>query len=334
MKTKLKWILIAQAVVCVVANIMVLLFGDSTASIIAFPFEQIGMGLRALSTWGAAGNAVAFVCYILFCLTPLAYFMRRMRKHSIHAEDGLLILLTIALFVVIYMMINPADIARHLGFPESVSFGKATFGVMLYSILAGYLILRALRSLKSSNTNSIFKYLRILLAAVCVALIFVALGTELSTLIGSLKEMTLHNSNTMPDFFPIFINVAFDSGLLWSYLSLILQYSVRILPFIFGIVIVFLGLDLVTALETDPYGLAVAASARKMGRACQNSIVTIILAQIGMNVLQFALGLQSRYSSFVLNIPLSSILFMMSAMLLVEYFEKARQLKRDNEMFI
>ena len=115
---------------------------------------------------------------------------------------------------------------------------------------------------------------------------------------------------------------------------LVTQYLVNILPAILAIVIVFSGIDLVNALAADPYGEAVVKAARKTGRVCRYTVVAIMLSQIGVNVLQFAFGSQIRYSDYTLNIPLLSVIFVLAAMVLAGYFEKARQLKADNDLFV
>ena len=59
-----------------------------------------------------------------------------------------------------------------------------------------------------------------------------------------------------------------------------------------------------------------------------------MLSQIGVNVLQLALGSLIRSSHYTLSIPLLSVVFVLAAMLLAHYFEQARRLKDDNDMFI
>ena len=55
------------------------------------------------------------------------------------------------------------------------------------------------------------------------------------------------------------------------------------------------------------------------------------LSQISVNVLQL-MGLVAP--AITLSIPIVSVVFVLIAMLLANYFEQVRQLKSDNEMFI
>ena len=42
------------------------------SAVVAFPFEQLALGLRALSCRSRAGDAAAWVIYCAVCLLPLA----------------------------------------------------------------------------------------------------------------------------------------------------------------------------------------------------------------------------------------------------------------------
>ena len=321
MKQKLSVLLVCEALACTVLCLFAGLFADAFTSLFAFPFEQIGAGLRALSTSGTAGNIIAVCLYGTVSLLPAAYLVLRIRKGRAYAEDGLLALLSIVLFVVIYLMINPAYIARHFASAEILGASKAFLGATVYSIAAGYLILYALRIFKNSGTGSVYKYLKILLSAVCVVLIYGIFGTGLMGLIDSFGQLTAGNTAPGQNLGP-------------SYVFLILQYLVGVLPLFLEIVIVYSGIALLQALEKDPYSKAVTGSAQKIGRICRYAVAAIMLSQIGVNVLQLALGSLVRSSHYTLSIPLLSVVFVLAAMLLAHYFEQARRLKDDNDMFI
>ena len=194
MKRKLSILLVWEAIACAALCLFAGLFENAFTSLFAFPFEQLGAGLRLLSTSGTAGNILAICLYCILCLLPAAYLVFRMRKGRAHAEDGLLPLLSIILFVVVYLMINPADIAGHFGAAEILGTGKAFLGATVYSIAAGYLILYALRIFKNSGTGSVFKYLKILLSALCAVLIYGIFGAGLMRLIDSFGQLSAGNT--------------------------------------------------------------------------------------------------------------------------------------------
>lgn len=276
--------------------------------------------------------------YVSLCLAPAVYLAVRAIKHRSHAEDWLLALLSAVLFAVLYLMINPADISKHFMFGSEVTGGLKSFlGVVAYSVIAGYLILRAMRFFTDNEASSIYKYLKILLAVVCVALVFSIFGTGLTSLIGSFDTLAAGNTSSGHDVLSDIMfsgNENFNQDLSLSYVFLVLQFLVNVLPNFLGLIIVFSGIGLITALAVDPYGEAVAALARKTGQICRRVIAVIMLSQICLNVLQLALGSLVLSRNYTLIIPLLSIVFMLVAMLLAGYFEKTRQLKADNDMFI
>lgn len=109
--------------------LIVLLGGEATpwqAGLLSLPFAQIGAGLRALSLSGAIGNSIAVVLYLLLSLVPVGILVWRSRCRRLVPEDSLLVGLSLFLFVMFYVMINPGEIpllltgdGRGPGSPES-----------------------------------------------------------------------------------------------------------------------------------------------------------------------------------------------------------------------
>ena len=63
-------LLSVEAAACVLFCILQRSLSGLFSTLIAFPFEQIGAGLRVLSLSGAVGNVVAILLYMLLGLTP------------------------------------------------------------------------------------------------------------------------------------------------------------------------------------------------------------------------------------------------------------------------
>lgn len=63
-------LLSVEAAACVLFCILQRSLSGLFSTLIAFPFEQIGAGLRVLSLSGAVGNVVAIILYILLGLIP------------------------------------------------------------------------------------------------------------------------------------------------------------------------------------------------------------------------------------------------------------------------
>ena len=63
-------LLSVEAAACVLFCILQRSLSGLFSTLIAFPFEQIGAGLRVLSLSGAVGNVVAIILYMLLGLIP------------------------------------------------------------------------------------------------------------------------------------------------------------------------------------------------------------------------------------------------------------------------
>lgn len=337
MSRKLKWILLFEAGVLVMYTTLELTFTNAFSAISAFPFEQIGLGLHALSNAGMVGNIIAIVVYCGFCLAPTAYFAMQLHKKRSYIGDWLLVVLSVLLFAVMYLMVNPAYIARRFGFLGETSFVvKAFCGVVVYSVVAGYLVLRAVHFIANHETGSMYKYLKGFLAAVAICLVFDIFSTGLTSLIASFDSLTAGNvswhSHRLIDH--LIDDPWFGQDLALSYIFLVLQWLVSVLPDVLGIIIVFSGLELIFVLEEDQYSEDVTKTARKMGQVCRRVVIVIMLSQICINLLQLGLGSLVLSSNYTLNVPLLSVVFVLAAMLSARHFETTRQLKIDNEMII
>ncbi|NLC44884.1 MAG: hypothetical protein GX783_11485 [Clostridiales bacterium] len=321
LKSLLKTILAIEALAFLLISIFGKFFENAFTSLFAFPFEQLSMGLRFLSTSSAIGNVIAIILYSVICILPTVYYIFRAFKNSANTEDKLLILISVLLFPIIYLMINPAYIGRHFGAFELIEMNKSLLGVTIYSTIIGYLILRGLRIFNNSEAKSILKYMKVLMFIICIVLIYAIFGSGFSSLLSSMRQLMVDNTDL-------------GQNLFLSKLFLILQNIVSILPFILQIIIIFSGFELIDALNKDPYSDDVVISARKTVNVCRNTIVAIMMSQITINILQFVLGSKVRSSHYTLSVPLMSVVLVLAVMLLASYFEQVKSLKEDNDLFV
>ena len=86
---KRRWIaaFAAEGVLC--AGLTLLLNGSAAADagLMAFPFAQIGAGLRALSLMGGVRNVLAIMLYAAVSLLPAGLLAAVCRKRKPVAED-------------------------------------------------------------------------------------------------------------------------------------------------------------------------------------------------------------------------------------------------------
>ena len=95
-------LLSVEAAACVLFCILQRSLSGLFSTLIAFPFEQIGAGLRVLSLSGAVGNVVAIILYMLLGLIPAGIWgFLHWRKKS-EPLDIMLLVISALLFVTLY----------------------------------------------------------------------------------------------------------------------------------------------------------------------------------------------------------------------------------------
>ncbi len=294
--------------------------GTAAAGLFSFPFEQVGRGLRELSLSGAAGNVLAIVLYLGICLIPAAALAVMSARRKLHPEDGLLAVLSVLLFYVLYLMINPGLLGKTLGNNvASLGVGKMMLGVVVYSVLAGYLTLRVLRRAHTAEVKLLQKYLRGVLYLLGAGFVWAVFGGCLGELQASLKNLA--DGNT-----------AGGTGV--SMVFLVLRFLVDALPYLLDTMIVVTGLDTLAALEADRYGETAAALARKLSGQCGFALAAAVLSNVIFNLLQLAAAGELLVIDGTVELPVFSILFVLVVLFLTRLLAENRKLKTDNDLFV
>jgi hypothetical protein len=321
MKNKLWYVFLGvEAVLCAALCVSRVSFAGAFSAVLAFPFEQLGAGLRALSLSGTAGNVIAIVLYAALSLAPLAVLAWRGLKERLRGEDALLVVLSALLFAVLYLMVNPGDI-RMFGGAEGSPAGKAVLGVTVYSVLCGYLVLRVLRLFFRSGTEKLQKYLDVMLYLLNIVFVYEIFGAGLGELLDSFKSLLASNRGS-------------EQLLGTSYAFLVLQYIVNVIPYVMDIVIVFYAGRFLSELRDDRYSDASVASAGRLSRWCKIALIVMVLSQIAFNLLQLLFAGDLHVMNSRVNIPVLSVLFVLAVLLLSRYLAESKKLKDDNDMFI
>ena len=314
-------LLSAEAIACVLFCILQTSFTGVFSAVMAFPFEQIGMGLRLLSLSSGSGNAAAIVIYIAVSLLPIAALVVLRKKRKLCAEDGLLGLLSVVLFAVLYVMINPGVINTWTSGAAPQPVGKAILGGMVYSVLAGYFILRVLRLFSNSETSMLVRYMSVMLSLLNALFVYSIFGAGFNGLLNSIAELRAGN-------------VGNEHLLGASYVFLVLQFVVDTLPGAFNILVVFALLRLLEEMRSDRYSAETVTATRRVSRLCSTALVTMIIANIGFNLLQLIFAKSILVINSSVQIPLFSITFVLAALLLIRLVTENKQLKDDNDLFI
>ena len=274
MKRKLFYLsLSCEAALCILLYLAREVLPQVFTALIAFPFEQIGILLRMLSLSGFSGNIISIVFYLTICLIPafVLFFLRKKRK--LFPEDALLAVLSVVLFAVIYLMVNPGLLSTRIGGSQVLSIGKALLGGIAYSILIGYILLRILRQFFVADTYRLQKYLVVLLYIINILLVFLVFGGQFGILLDFFDSLRAGNTGN-------------EHNLVISYIFLVLEYLVNVLPYILVILVVFIGQDLLRELSIDRYSEASVTVAEKLSHICGLALIITVISNIGFNLLQ------------------------------------------------
>lgn len=288
------------------------------SSAAAFPFEQLALGLRALSGSGRAGDAAAWVIYFAVCLLPVGLLVLLRCRRGLEAEDTLLAVLSAVLFAAIYWMINPGLLGELAGAEAGRRVTMGVLGGAVYSVLIGYLLLRLLRRMAQEDTRRLYRAMAVLLYLMSAVFVFAAFGVcfgELLTAMDSLRAR-----NTEPPAL--------------SYVFLVLQYAADALPYVLDAAVALAGLRLLRELEQARYSEAAVQAAEQLARLCRQALAVSLLCGVGLNVLQLAFLPRLRDVSVQLQLPLTSAAFVLTALLLARFIREGKQLKDDNDLFV
>lgn len=335
MKKKLLYpLLIGEAVLCAAAAFIIPPEAGGIAGVMQAPFAQTGALLRGLSLPGGAGNAAAFVIYIIICCVPAGFLVLRLVKKRAKAEDILLAAMSGYLFYLMYMMINPAKMGSVSMGQEA--FGKAVLGGVFWSLLIGWLVLKLLRFVKGKDTDSILKMLGVLFALAAVIIVFSAayIGTAgLNADIAALKAgNTVDSDITFPDAFPGGMSIGADISPTITFL--VFRFIVGLIPVVTDILILLAAKRLAERLYEDRYGTDVIGISEKLARLCRYAVAIAVLSTIALNVIQLLAAGSLRSMSFISIIPLGSVILALAVLLLSRYFMQSRKLKQENEAFV
>jgi len=317
----------AEALLCILLFSLQSSFAGVFTAVMAFPFEQIGFGLRVLSLSGDFGNAVSIVIYIVIGLLPAAGFLFMSIKRKARIEDGLLVLLSVVLFAVLYLMINPSIIDVFMGGTAGRSVGKAAYGGIVYSVLCGYFILKILRIVSAGGTEKLIRYMSVMLGLLSIIFVYMIFGILYGSLLDSIAVVKTGNTGSIINS----INV-YPTGFL--YIFLILQFIADALPYALNILIIFAGIQLLEEMQVNRYSTETVTAAKRVSRLCTKALAAIILVNIGFNLIPLILAAPLRIIHVSVQIPVFPITFVLAALLLTKLVAENKELKDDNDMFI
>ncbi len=174
-RKKLFAILAAESVAIIALYVLTARMQETFSAIYNFPFEQIGLGLRALHGLGGFGVGAAFALWIGLSLLPMIPAVCGRRKSA--WEKALLGLVSFSLLTTLYVMTDPQCI--ELPYADSDYIVKTSFSMTTWSALILYFIVFAVRLMREGDRDKLMDYFGMALYALsmlCAACIII-LGT-------------------------------------------------------------------------------------------------------------------------------------------------------------
>lgn len=319
MKNKMPGVLLAiYALIC--AALAFFGLGDGlVGGALAFPFALLGSGLRSMSLSGGAGNICATVIYVIFCLLPVFGGLIKLKRKTWSGKDWLLVLLSGAMFGVMYMMINPGLLGSWGNQGQTVM--KSVLGGACWSFFIGWLVLSLLRDLESHGRERVQRWMRVLLWALAAYFVTVAFGSGLGDMIQSIRHVRMGNTGRLAE-------------LGTSYLVIGLQFVSGALGNVLSALTALRGAELLEAMNRDRYSQETVEMAEALGCFCVRCLQITVIFSIFFNIAQLVLIKGLALVSVSVNIPLVSVAFVLAMMMLARFLRENKDLKDDNDMFI
>jgi hypothetical protein len=294
---KYSFLLLVEAVITLILTKGMNVKIESIFDILSFPLQKIADFLGYLSLKSSMGNIVAIVFFTLFCLVPVFILLLKMKTKTFVKTDSLLVLLSVVLFAVIYLLINPSELGL-IGYMD----GASTVTFSFWSLLASYFILKLVDTIKNSS-------------AVRSELIF----DIIIKIIGAVFVFDL-------------CNMEFTKTEVWI-VSLI-AFVNSALPSLFGLLIVFSCLRVLSCFALDRYSDNTIHSAEKLSSLCMVSLKTSAVVTALYSVIQLRFISELSDINFSINTPLAPLCFILLTLIITKFLRDSKELKEDNDSFI
>ena len=316
---KKRWAMVFAAEALLCAALTVLLRGTALfdAGILAFPFAQLGAGLRALSLMGGGWNVLAIALYLLLVAGAVgaavwAYF----KLFSKHEEDWLLFIICVTFGVTLYAMVNPQLLARK--FFAGRELGPAMLGGLFYTELIVYVLLRLLRAAGEADTRALRRYVRWVLAAIAAVFVYSAFAGALQGCLQELEEISASNP-TVEEFPQMAVGVAAPS-LLWTQGIIVARYLLSAVSDVLGVWVILEALALLAAQDVGDAALA-SQCAEAIAKRSTFALRVTLWSGVVVNLYQVALARRLRSIALNVTLPLGAVAVCLGALLLARLMQ-------------
>ena len=314
MKNKTLYIILAaEAVLVSLAHCLGDILPGLFTSALAFPFEQIGLALGALSRTGAAGSGLAVMLLIGISLLPMVSVLRHWNDRERRGEHAALALLSLVLLPVLCCMSSQGMIARLFPFMDTRMLPsiKMTLGGSVWTVALCWLVLRLLRLFRPGGKDRLPVYMSSLMDALCVLFTAEIFGTCLGDMLSGFKA-----AQQPADGFMTAARFAVDS-----------------LPYFADIAVAVCAKNLLGKLSKEVSDDTVSA-ARRLSRISASGLAVVVVSGAVLSLLQLAAAplLSDLHTEVVF--PVLSLVFVLAALLFSRIIAENKRLSDDNDLFI
>ncbi len=283
------------------------------SSALAFPFEQLGAGLRALALTGNFGNGLAFALWMALSVLPALFALRHKGEKPFRGENIVLCCTSVVVCVTLFWMANPSKLLAVFPYltGEFLPVAKGVLGCTVWSFLVLWLVLRLVRMSRSGDTHELLRYLRAALYALCLlfdAVIALSCGSALYKDLSAVQQ-------------------SMDGVLA------VLRFLASVLPYALDIGIT---LSLLTLLDAFAAGREedTVKHADSLAHRCCIALGLTAASTAALNVIQLLFSHFLSDISVHVDLPLVSLAFLLLILLLSRLIVENRKLQSDNDLFI
>ena len=312
-----------RIILYILFSIMFLYLGITKQSDIVYidllnmQFDIIGSALRFLSLENAFFNVISMLLYIIIGSTPILLFMYLRVKRGASNKDYLLFPLSFLLFYGLYYAVNQHLLINH--FPEEILSGMSLedyeiftsiylsgINAIFYALLAIYLILIFLNESNLKIKQTLLFIIDIIVVFI-LAILFISV---VPSIVDAIKSAATSYDNTM-----ILITII-KNIISYGLMSIIIYYT------------------LITTKSFDIEDKKLYHNVNKLFSYTFSYIIVTLGFVIFENSIIFLLRNQTDNSTFVIEIPLLTLVLSGIVLLISKYIKDSNLIKEDNELII
>ncbi len=311
------------------AVLTLLLAAGGVEQLLAFPYAQLGSLLRTLSLSSAAGNIAAWALLLLLGAIPAAVWLTLKKKSLTRGGDGVLLLFTPLLILVLYAMVNPGMLAEFLSLDGSALMQEAAqlaLALTFDSFLLLYLALRLMHRAEHGGEDALPRGLILALQAVAAVSVFLLCASCVPAFLAAFEaEEAAFGSIVYTG------DLAFMSAASFPFSDFV-RFLISGGSLLADAWIALMGIYLLRLLMADRYCEEAVTAAAALAAFCRTAVTVLLTVLALFNF--FTLFSLSEGGHIQLSVPVFSVAFSLLMLLISRALADRRALKQENELFI